>query len=100
MAKKDQQIQEQVSAQVVQAPEADTIAEIRRARKEAAEAKKADKKGDLDQREEFRKFFAKINGKLQLERSMEQIIWIHFKAAGFAQKEKFEDGIKHFGYNI
>lgn len=98
MAKKDQQNQEQV--QKAQSPELDVISEIRRARREAAEAKKSDKKADLDQREEFRKFFAKINGKLQLERSMEQIIWIHFKAAGFARKEVFENGMRHFGYKI
>jgi hypothetical protein len=31
---------------------------------------------------------------------LEQIIWLHFQAAGFDKKDKFEQGIKHFGYKL
>jgi hypothetical protein len=28
---------------------------------------------------------------------MEHILWLHFVETGHAEKEKFEDGLKHFG---
>ncbi|MDD5650676.1 MAG: hypothetical protein PHF86_09705 [Candidatus Nanoarchaeia archaeon] len=54
----------------------------------------------VDVRKEFKKFFSKIKKQLKLDNSLEEIIWIHFKAAGFDKVEKFEQGIKHFGYQI
>lgn len=78
----------------------DEIAELKQKRREDAEAKKASKKIELDQREEFRKYFAKISSKLKLEKSMENVLWLHFKSAGFAEKEKFTEGLNHFGYKI
>ena len=51
-------------------------------------------------REEFRKFFIQIKNKIKCDSSLEKIIWLHFKSAGFDRKELFIEGIKHFGYNI
>jgi hypothetical protein len=53
-----------------------------------------------NEREEFRQFFIKIKNKLQLKNSMEEILWLHLKSSGFDKSEKFEDGIRHFGYNL
>jgi len=78
----------------------DRFAAAREKRRQAHEAKNSTNSGVDKSREEFRKFFIKVKSKLGLEKSMEQVIWTHFKAAGFDKKEKFEDGIKHFGYNL
>ena len=51
-------------------------------------------------REEFKKYFIKLKRKLGLSNDLEQTIWLHFKASGFDKKEKFDDGIKHFGYKL
>jgi len=77
----------------------DRFAIARKKRKEAHEAKEA-KEAKQDEREEFRKFFVKIKGKLGLGQDMEGVIWKHFKSSGFAKKDKFKEGIKHFGYKL
>lgn len=77
-----------------------TLAAAKEARKKAWEEKQSKKICSENTREEFRKFFIKIKGKLKLTKDMEEVIWLHFKAAGFDKKEKFIDGIKHFGYKI
>lgn len=77
----------------------DKFTEARKKRQEAHAAKQAAEKKE-DSREEFRKFFVKIKGKLSLSADMEDVIWKHFKSAGFTKKEKFEEGIKHFGYKL
>ena len=51
-------------------------------------------------REEFRKYFVQIKKKLGLGKEMENVIWLHFKAAGFDKKDKFDEGVKHFGYKL
>lgn len=51
-------------------------------------------------REEFRKYFIQIKKKLGLGKEMENVIWLHFKAAGFDKKDKFDEGVKHFGYKL
>lgn len=78
----------------------DAVAAAKAARKKAWEEKQAKKSPEENSREEFRKFFIKIKGKLSLTQDMEEVIWIHFKSAGFDSKEKFEEGIKHFGYKL
>lgn len=78
----------------------DEYAELRKKRRADAEALIAEKAAEVDQREEFRKFFARINGQLKLDRSMEHILWLHLQAAGFAKVDKFSDGVKHFGYKL
>lgn len=99
-----EEIEAAIDAAVESAPEAEveaalenTLEEMREKRREAGEAKKAAKVVELDQRDEFRKFFAKKREKLSLDSSMEHILWLHFVATGHAEKEKFEDGLKHFG---
>lgn len=69
-------------------------------RRLAWEAQKKTEDKKENSREEFRKFFVKIKGALKLPNDMEDVIWIHFKRAGFDSKEKFEEGIKHFGYKL
>ena len=69
-------------------------------RRKAWEAQQKENNKAENTRDEFRKFFIKIKGKLGLTQDMEEIIWIHFKSAGFDSKEKFEAGIKHFGYKL
>jgi len=51
-------------------------------------------------REEFKQYFVKLKRKLGLKPDLENIIWLHFKAAGFDKKEKFDSGVEHFGYKI
>lgn len=51
-------------------------------------------------REEFRKFFIGLKRKLNLESDLENVIWLHLKAIGMDKKEKFNEGVKHFGYKI
>lgn len=78
----------------------DIFAEAREKRRKAWEAKQAADAKKENSREEFRKFFVKIKSKLGLSSEMEQVIWLHFKSAGFDKKDKFEEGIKHFGYKL
>ncbi len=51
-------------------------------------------------RAEFRKYFIQIKQKLGLKSSLEEVMWLHFKASGFDQKDKFDDGVRHFGYRL
>lgn len=78
----------------------DRFQEAREKRRLAHEAKQKKENGVDSSREDFRKFFIKIKTKLGLDKSMEQVIWTHFKVTGFDKKEKFEEGIKHFGYKL
>ena len=67
----------------------------------AEESKKKDPvKKEKEKREEFRTYFIRLKRKLNLDAYLEDIIWLHFKAAGFDEKEKFDDGVRHFGYKI
>jgi hypothetical protein len=77
----------------------DQFAEAKKKRRLLHEAQKK-KEAVEDSREEFRKFFIKIKGKLKLGRDLENVIWMHFKASGFDKKEKFQEGINHFGYKL
>jgi hypothetical protein len=74
-----------------------TPAEMRKA---AHEAKKAAKKVFQDSREDFRVYFVGLKKKLNLAPEIEQVIWLHLKAVGMATKEKFNEGVRHFGYKI
>jgi hypothetical protein len=60
-------------------------------------SKQSDANKETNTKEEFRKFFAKLKAKYKLEASLEAVIWLHFKAYNFDSKDKFEQGIKHFG---
>ena len=65
----------------------------------AANKNKMQSKKD-NSREDFRKYFLKINKKLKIEKYLEEAIWIHLETIGCNKKELFEQGVKHFGYNI
>lgn len=69
-------------------------------RKAAHEAKMAKKEAIEDSREEFRKYFVGLKRKLGLAPELENVIWLHLKAVNMAQKDKFNEGVKHFGYKI
>ena len=51
-------------------------------------------------REEFRKYFVKLNRKLNIGKDMEQILWLHLKATVNNSPEMFDKGIKNFGYTL
>lgn len=53
-----------------------------------------------DSREEFRKYFVGLKRKLKLAPELENVLWLHLKAIGMDKKEKFNEGVTHFGYKI
>jgi len=73
--------------------------EMRLKLSESLVAKSKEMKED-ETREEFKKYFTKLKRQIGLTADLEQVIWLHFKASGFDKKEKFDDGIKHFGYKL
>ena len=50
-----------------------------------------------EKREKFRVFWAQEKNKYGKAKDIEDILWVHCKAAGFSDPEKFEEGLKHFG---
>lgn len=48
----------------------------------------------------FKNYFIKVKRKLKLDPSLENVIWLHFKSAGFAKPELFDKGIENFGYKL
>lgn len=51
-------------------------------------------------KEKFRQYFVKLSRKHDLDKSMENILWLHLKAVKCNQPEKFADGIKNFGLKL
>lgn len=49
-------------------------------------------------REAFRIYWAQERSKYGQSKEIEQVLWIHLKAIKMDTPEKFEEGIKHFGY--
>lgn len=75
----------------------------REMRQQAWEAMQKSKEKDVreeDTRKEFKRYFIQLKRKLSLDPSLEEILWLHLKSAGFAEKELFDKGIKHFGYEL
>lgn len=72
-------------------------AEMRRAKHEA---KNQEKKAQDASRDEFRIYFVELKRKLNLAPEIEDVMWLHLKAIGMNQKDKFNDGVRHFGYKI
>ena len=58
------------------------------------------KKDKNNNREEFRKYFLKLNKKLNLNKSLEEVIWIHLRTIEHDKKELFDKGVEHFGYKL
>lgn len=69
-------------------------------RRKAYEARMAQQAPIEDSREEFRKYFVELKRKLNLAPEIESVMWEHFKAVGMDKKDKFNEGVKHFGYKI
>jgi hypothetical protein len=57
----------------------------------------ARKLSEAEKKDQFRLFWAQSRKKYGKPRELEPILWIHLKATGNAEPEKFEEGIKHFG---
>ena len=77
------------------------IAKARKKRLALAEERGIKKSQEKDNsREDFRKYFLKLNKKLKLNKSLEEVIWVHLKTIGCNKKELFGKGVKHFGYKI
>jgi len=77
------------------------IAKARKKRLALAEERGIKKPQEKDNsREDFRKYFLKLNKKLKLNKSLEEVIWVHLKTIGCNKKELFDKGVKHFGYKI
>ena len=74
-----------------------TPAQMRRA---AHEAKMSVKKADEATREEFRIYFVELKRKLNLEPEIEHVLWLHLKAIGMNNKDRFNDGVRNFGYKV
>ena len=74
-------------------------AELRKANYEAM-LKNDPEKRLQDVRDEWRQYFVKLKRKLNLDPSLEQVMWLHFKSSGFTSKDRFDEGVKHFGYEI
>ena len=55
---------------------------------------------EFNARKDFKKYFTKIKRKLNLSDDLENIIWIHLEAINHNTNDKFDDGIRHFGYKI
>lgn len=51
-------------------------------------------------RKEFRSYFVKIKRKLNLDPSLEEVLWLHLKSVQCAKPNLFDKGVKNFGYNI
>ena len=97
--KKDEELKKEILVEKKQSNKEDIRKKASEARKKAWELKQK-KETPENSREEFRKFFIKVKEKLSLDREMEKVIWLHFTKTGFDKKEKFEEGIKHFGYKL
>lgn len=76
-----------------------TPREMRKAKYEEMQKSQSFPK-ESDVRQDFKKYFVKLKRKLNLSDGLEEIIWLHFKSAGFNSQEKFDEGIRHFGYKI
>ena len=58
------------------------------------------KRKEKEEREDFRKFFIKIKKQFNLDKALEEVIWLHLKATGCNVEAKFAEGVKSFGYKI
>jgi hypothetical protein len=68
--------------------------------KEPTIAKAPRKLRESELREEFRKYFIKLNKTLKLGRDMENVLWLHLKSTDCTNPELFSKGVENFGYKI
>jgi hypothetical protein len=57
-------------------------------------------KREEEVREDFKHYFVQLKRKLDLDSSLENVIWAHLKAIGCAKEELFNQGIENFGYKL
>ena len=50
-----------------------------------------------EKRELFRLFWAQEKKSYGKKKDLESILWMHLMESGFAEPEKFKDGLSHFG---
>jgi len=55
---------------------------------------------ESEKREEFRKYFTKLKRKLDLDKNLENVIWLHLKSIKMDTPELFDKGIQNFGYRL
>lgn len=61
---------------------------------------KVKEKKESQVRRDFKQYFVKLKRKLSLDPSLEEVIWLHLKATGFAKEELFDKGVENFGYKL
>ena len=66
----------------------------------ASTKKQPREKREDEVRSDFKRYFVKLKRKLKLDSSLEDVIWLHLKASGFAKEELFDKGIENFGYKL
>ena len=66
-------------------------------KKEAATKPSQPKNLDTQKKEEFRIWWLQNKRSYADTKGLEDILWLHLMSAGFAEPEKFEDGVAHFG---
>lgn len=52
---------------------------------------------DEEKRDSFKMFWARSKRSYGNPKNLEQVLWLHLKATGNDEPEKFESGISHFG---
>ena len=82
-----------------QLSEADLIAKARKKRLALAK-ESATTEESTNERENFKRYFLKLNKKLKKDRSLEEVIWTHLKTIKHDKEELFDKGVEHFGYKI
>lgn len=68
-----------------------------KAYRQSLHKEKAQELGEHEKREQFRLYWAQNKYKYGKAKDLEEILWVHLKAAKLDHPEKFEDGIAHFG---
>jgi len=58
---------------------------------------KARQLSDHEKREQFRLYWAQNKHKYGKAKDLEDILWVHIKAAKLDSPEQFENGLAHFG---
>lgn len=79
---------------------ADKIEKARKKRLAIALEKNEQKVEKSNDRHEFKKYFLKLSKKINIDKSLEEVIWIHLKTIKCDKKDLFDKGVKHFGYKI
>jgi|WetSurMetagenome_2_1015567.scaffolds.fasta_scaffold692839_2 hypothetical protein len=73
------------------------IIEERNKLKQEILAKRKQANSKVDFYPQFQEFWAQNRKKYNQSKEIGEIIWIHLLSSGYAEPEKFEEGIKHFG---